>query len=154
MSPTKAELEEIRATVGALAEEVTGLRGAIGTLADENAQLRRALCELGLAVSEDIAALSPLNPLSRSIHVQTRLRRIMPGLVPMVESYLRAEDTWQAEVQRKSEEMQAVHAAAEQGRSEGAVFDRHAGQREAKKDHYRQAALSGDITPSHPGGGQ
>ena len=49
------------------------------------------------------------------------------------------EDTWQAEVQRKVEEMQAVHAAAEHGRSEGAVFDRHAGLRDAKKDYFRQA---------------
>ncbi len=120
----------------------------------DNAELRRALCELALAVSEDVSALAPTNPLSGSAHVQGKLRRIMPSLVPMVEAYLAAEDTWQAAVQRKAEELRAVHAAAEQGRSEGAVFDRHAGQREAKKNHYRQAALSGDVTPSHPGGGR
>ena len=127
----------------ALAEDVQGLQVAVGTLAEDVKELRRALCELALATSEDVASLSPTNPLSRSPHVQGKLQRYMPVMAKLAAAYMEQADTMQASVQRITESMAQASRDAERGRAEGAILDRHqAGRREM----YERARAEGRLT--------
>ena len=128
----------------ALAEDVPGLQVAVGTLAEDVAELRRALCELALMVSEDIASLSATNPLSRSPHVQAKVERYLPTMAAMAKDYMASSDTLQSSVQRIKDSIAQAHRDAERGRAEGAAFDRN---REGRREMYERAGvLKGRLT--------
>ncbi len=134
---------KIGARLDALADDVQRLQVTAGTLTEDVKELRRALCELALMTSEDIASLSPTNPLSRSPHVQAKVERYLPTMAAFGRAYMDGENTLQSSVARISESIAQVHRDAERGRAEGAVIDRHqAGRREM----YERARIEGRLT--------
>jgi hypothetical protein len=80
--------------------------------------------------------------------------RYMPVMAKLAAAYMEQADTMQASVQPISESIAQASRDAEQGRAEGAVFDRHHATRQASRAYYRQQAEVGNLAPSHPGGGR